>query len=100
MSAVSLPASERARKNLQAVLQGLASVGQAHVAAALETSESTVSRMKDGELEKIARLLAVLGLKVVPVTVKCYDPAFIESIFHLAKQRMAQVETADELSWD
>lgn len=100
MAPLSMKGNERARKNLQSILQALATVGQASVAEAIGVSESTVSRMKDGELERLAQLLAALGLKVVPEAVKCYEPAFIESIFQLAKQRMAQVESASELSWD
>lgn len=100
MATVNVPASDRARKNLKTILQALATVGQGPAADAIGVSESTISRMKDGDLDRLAQLLAVLGLKVVPETVKCYEPKFIESIFQLAKQRMSQVESASELSWD
>ena len=37
------------------------------VAKALGVDEATVSRLKDGELQRIAKLLAAAGLKVVPI---------------------------------
>ena len=91
-------AAERARKNESMVLQRLASVGQAAVADAAGVSESTVSRFKDGELERICAVLSVLGLKVVPIEMKCYPSDQIDAIFTLAKARMKNLDHADKLA--
>jgi S-methylmethionine-dependent homocysteine/selenocysteine methylase len=85
MSAVSLTPAERARKNEQVVLQALAATGQSTVALAMGVNESTVSRMKDGAIAQAAALLAHCGLKVVPVGVQCFDPAYVASLRELAR---------------
>lgn len=91
----------RARKNEEAMRKALASVGQSAVAGRLAVDEATVSRWKsEGRLKQTAELLDALGLKVVPVTVKCYDESFIQSVFTLAKQRMAQLDAVEELEWN
>lgn len=100
MSTLSAAVADRSRKNLAAILQRLASIGQAKAAEALGTSESTVSRMKDKELEQLAKLLAVLGLKVVPVEMRCFDPDAIGAILALAKARLASIERPEQLAWD
>lgn len=74
-------------------------MGQARVAEAIGVSESTVSRMKDADIERTAKMLAVLGLKCVPATVRCFDPGQINAILTLAKARMRDVESADALLW-
>ena len=91
---------ERARKNERAILQGIAHVGLKSVAAALDVHESTVSRMKDGEVRRWSVLLSAVGLKVVPVAMKCYRPETIQSILTLAQERLDNVHTADQLVWD
>ena len=92
---------ERARKNEQAILQRLSSVGQATVAAAVKVDESTISRMKgDGKLTQFAEILAELGLKVVPETMRVFDPKDIDALLHLAKRRMDQIVSAEELGLD
>lgn len=90
----------RSRKNLAAILKGLGSAGQARVAEAISKDESTVSKMKDRELPQLAKMLAACGLKIVPQSVKCYDPEFIGAIFYLARGRLAQTENPVELEWD
>lgn len=63
-------------------------------------SESTVSRFKAEQAEPFAKLLAALGLKVVPEHVRCYEPKQIEAVLALAKARLAQIESAEALQWD
>lgn len=92
--------TERAKKNLAAIFQRLASVGQANLAATLNVSESTISRWKTEEAEQVSRILAELGLKVVPVTLQCYEPKQLEAILTLAKARMETIHTAAELVWE
>lgn len=99
---------ERARKNLQMILQKLSSVGQETVAKALNLSVATISRMtaprdvngrtRPSELEELATALAALGLKTVPVGVRCYNPDDIEPLFQLARRHLAQLKSIEELS--
>jgi len=88
---------------VKTVFQRLAAVGQDEVAKALGLSDSTVSRMKD-EVPRFAGMLERLGLKVVPVEMQCYDEKTIASILVLANQRMAQLQTPQQLAlqqdWD
>lgn len=102
MAALSPLAESRARKNLASILKGLGSVGQVTVAEALDQDESTISKMKDKDLPRLAKMLAVLGLKVVPEEMKCFDPDKIGAILHLAKAHLASIENADQLglAWD
>lgn len=96
----------RARKNHQVILQALASVGQGPVADALKVHESTISRLKEpqeaknrpSELEEFATLLAVCGLKPVPVTVECYEPDYIAALHVIAGIRRDK-EPPRQLIW-
>lgn len=97
---VSGGAAERARKNLTLILQRLSSVGQATVATGLSLSEATVSRFKAEQAEQFSKILAILGLKVVPEHVRCYEPKQIEAVLALAKALLAQIESADQLVWE
>lgn len=90
----------RSRKNQTLVLQRLASVGQAPIAQGLGVSEATISRWKSEQSEQTAKMLALLGLKVVPATMQCYEPKQIGAILALAKARLAQIETPSELEWE
>lgn len=100
MASLSPDQTTRSRKNVSAILQALASVGQVRVAEAFGLSESTVSRWKDKEIDEMGKLLAVLGLKSVPQDYKCYDPKSIDALLTLAKERMAQIENPDHLTWE
>ena len=77
---------------MQLVLQRLQEPGTAvAVAAAMGTSESTVSRIKTERLEEVLRLMAHLGMKVVPADYKCVNPASYEFLTttHEKVMRMA-----------
>ena len=100
MTAPCLKDDARARKNHAAILQGLASAGQAKVAEALGTSESTVSRMKDCELANTARLLSICGLKVVPAAWRCVDPKYMDAIVTLAEKQMDTLRQRPDLVWE
>lgn len=100
MPEVSIQLDSRARKNLASILNGLGRAGQTKVAEIIAKDESTVSKMKDKELPQLARLLAACGLKVVPDTVKCYDPEFIGAVFYLARSNLSKLENPSELEWD
>lgn len=98
MTTASLGAEERSRKNLTVILKALSVKGQAVAADCMGVSESTVSRMKDGELEKLSGLLAAIGLKVVPTNMHCYPEAEIEALRILA--RRSDVLRPHGLEWE
>lgn len=91
---------KRAQLNASAVMRALASVGQRNVAEEIGVHESTVSKWKGEDLERLASILAALDLKVVPVTMKCYRPEDIEPLIALARQRMQALRSADQLAWE
>lgn len=99
MATVSPELPETARKIVSAIFQRLSSVGQVEVAKALDTSESSVSRLKD-LTPQFAAMLARCGLKVVPAEMHCYDEPTIASILELARQRMAQLQSPRQLAQD
>ena len=86
------------------MLQRLASVGQGVVADAVGVDEATISRLKNPEtkigLRALATMLDRLGLKVVPLEMKCFNPADINPYIQLAKRHMASVQDAAHLEWD
>jgi hypothetical protein len=81
--------SARVHEIQTAILGRMAEVGQARVAEAAGVSDATVSRWKDGALEQAARILAALGLKVVPQEAQVQDPAYMASLEHLASMALA-----------
>lgn len=63
-------------------------------------SESTISRhISEGHLERSIRILAEVGLKVVPAEMKCFNPKDIDAILHQAKCWLAHVESSEQL-WE
>lgn len=76
----------RSRKNMVILMQRLASVGNAPVAAAVGCDEATISRMKPEKFQQFAEILAVLDLKIVPKGMRCFDERDIEAILYQAKR--------------
>ena len=101
MSSVHRTPDETARKSVSLVLQRLAPDGtQRNVAQAWGVSESTVSRLKD-QIEPVLKLCAQLGIKCVPVEMKCYSARELDAMFVLAKANMNRADTVDDvLRWD
>lgn len=89
---------ERARKNVQVVLQALAATGQNEVARSMAVHESTISRMKDGQIDTFGAMLAHLGLKVVPAGMKCFAPDYVEALQTLAA--IGVKHQAPRLDWE
>lgn len=67
------------------------------VAAAMGTSDSTVSRIKTERLEEVVLFLAHLGLKIVPADFKCVDRAAFE---FLTATHQRVMQKAPELIWE
>jgi hypothetical protein len=97
---VSTEVAERSRKYFSLAFQRVTSLGQVTIAEQLTTSEATVSRTVNAELERVCQVLAVVGLKVVPKEMKCFPRDQIEAIFALAKARMQEMDSADKLSFE
>lgn len=89
----------RSRKNLAAVLQALSQVGQSVVAQRHSVSDATVSRWKTEDAELAMKILAECGLKVVPVSLRCYHPEKIAAILQLAKAHLAEIEKPEQLAF-
>lgn len=101
MSALCTPPVERARKIACTVLRAVQrDATQAAIAAAMGTSESTLSRMLAPEhLDKMALMLAHAGLKVVPVERICVDPQIYEAMTRIATKAMSDTESVQRLVW-
>lgn len=97
MSEASTSPIERSRKITQAILQALAATGQSELAKAMGVHESTVSRLKDGGIETFAHALSHLGLKVVPVGMRCFEPGYVDALKTLAEVGIRQ--QAPKLDW-
>ncbi|PRC93072.1 CII family transcriptional regulator [Solimicrobium silvestre] len=100
MNPLSAEDVERSRKNHAIILSRLASVGQSTVANGIGVHESTISKMKDGDLERFAKIAAVLGLKVVPVEMKCYPADKMDAILILARSNLNEISCVEQLSFE
>ena len=97
MNEVSSAVTDMSRKIERTILQALAERGQAHAAGLMGVSESAVSRMKDGQLELLGKLLAAIGLKVVPAQYKCLDPVRAQAMVTLYEAAMRRIPNPVEL---
>ena len=97
MTEVSPSMRESARKIESSLLQRLSSVGQVTVAKSMDVSESTISRLKDGQIAVVAQLLAALGLKLVPADFKVVDPARAQAMYTLYSAAMNRMSNPAEL---
>ena len=104
MNSASTDPAVRARKIESVVFQALSNTPASTIAVAMGVSEPTISRLKNEHLGPFARMLAHLGLKIVPVAVHCYDPAYIEAVQTLAgfelRRRKFEKEPPPELDFD
>lgn len=93
--------AERSRKMVSLVLQRMQEPGrQVAIAALMGVSESTVSRLKNEQLENLTHLLVHAGLKIVPFESVCVDRLTYESMVHIATRAMANPQTAKQLVWE
>lgn len=92
--------SEMARKTVKSVLQALSSTPGASVAAAMGVSEPTISRLKNEHLGPFAAMLAHLGLKVVPVEARCFEPRYIEALQTLAEAALSRQKNSHQIEFD
>lgn len=99
----------RARTNAATIVRAVGRHGQQRAAICFGVDHTTVSRWISEKAEKwfgfslpdfIGRLLALYGLKVVPIEMKCYSEPEIEAIFQLARARMTEMSSSRELMRD
>ena len=100
MGSLSAQQEARSRKNLTVMLKALCAVGQSSTASAIGLHESTVSRWKDGELEKLAVFLAVVGLKVEDVRCESIPAEELSALRVLARSSSVLSGKADQLGWE
>lgn len=93
-------AIERARKNSRVLGQRVEACGIETVAAATGIGKSTVAAWFNQNRDALGRALAAMGLKVVPVSVQCYDPKQIEALLTMAQSAMARMRSADDLNFE
>lgn len=102
IAAESTDRGARARKIQSTILQGVSRTGQTPLSKAMQVSEATISRLVSEHLEKFCEVLSIIGLKVVPVEMQCYDKKTIDSLTYFAELGMAAVKESptETLSWD
>ncbi|MFG5779893.1 CII family transcriptional regulator [Comamonas sp. J-3] len=91
MAEVSQDVRESARKIETALRNALADMGQARVADKMNVSESTVSRMKDADIEKFALFVAALNCSVVGKEQRVISASDLQVLKHLAARGLPHV---------
>ncbi|AWE72781.1 bacteriophage CII family protein [Pseudomonas aeruginosa] len=91
----------RAREFESLILNRLLSVGQKTVADTIGVSESTVSRWKEGEIERWCKVLAHLVLQLVPEQAVVVNADYLRSLETLAELGLrAEKKRPGPLGWD
>ena len=72
------------KRNVSALLRGMAEVTQKRVADLIGVSEATLSDIKTDRLERFAALAAACGLKLVPITERSLADKHINALETLA----------------
>lgn len=100
MSLVSNDPRERARKMESFILRRLQEPGrQVALSTAIGVSESTISRLKNEQLNNFCLVLAHLGMQVIPEDVLAVDEHLAASMLSLAQQGWSQIRTVQDLRW-
>lgn len=85
-----------ARRNLSAILKAMSAIGQVRVAESIGVSPATVSRMKDENIEQMARLLAACNLVVQPRSFRSIDPDKLRALRTLARESLERDDDSTE----
>lgn len=75
---------------MTSILKAMASVGQSKVAELIGVSPTTVSRLKDDDLERLAAILAACNLVAHPRSFKSVDPDRLRALTVLAREALDQ----------
>jgi len=94
--------------NMQSqILTAIDTTGQEAVAGCIGIHPTAITKMKSpqsnakhSDIERICHILAVVGLKIVPADMKCYDAAKIDILFRLAKDNFQRLEEVDDFFHD
>jgi hypothetical protein len=101
MATVDADTLAAARRIESAILQSLARVGLEPVAAACQVDATTVGRWREKEIPRLALMLALAGMKTVPVSMRCYRPETIDALHALASERLNAIRRpSEELVWE
>ncbi len=93
MTKLSAIAVDTARKSLTVALQSLQDPGvAAEIAKAMQTSESTVSRLKNEHMPALIEMLAHAGVKLVPVSSVEVDMERLKALALLASAGLSTPE--------
>lgn len=83
------------------ILQRVARVSQKQIALEVDCSESTVSRWNDGEYQRWAKVLALLGLRVVPDSAVVVTAEYLSALETMARIGLkAERKRPGPLGWD
>lgn len=91
MHEVSPELRERSRKIETLLRNALAEVGQTRVADKMGVSESTVSRLKADDIERMALFIVALGLRVVDTDQRTISASDLQALKHLAARGLPHV---------
>lgn len=93
------PPEERARKMHSMALRYLQAPGrQTSIATSMGVAESTISRLKNEHLESLCKLLALAGLKIVPVEFQCFPADKVNALLTLSKAHLESIESAHDMT--
>jgi uncharacterized membrane protein YhfC len=94
---VSNDIDSQSRTNTSRILNALATSGHKGVADVYGKDVSMISKWKDdGQFERIGAMLAVLGLKVVPMAWQVMDVEQVNALITMSRAHMASL-TAEKL---
>ena len=91
MTEVSPDVRESARKTETTLRNALAEMGQARVADKMNVSESTISRMKDADIEKFALFIAAINCNIVGKDQRVVSASDLQVLKHLAARGLPHV---------
>lgn len=91
MAEVSQDLRESARKIETVLRNRLAEMGQVRLADKMNTSESTISRMKDSSIENFALFVAALNLSIVGKDQRVITASDLQALKHLAARGLPQI---------
>ena len=91
MTEVSPDVRESARKIETTLRNALAEMGQARVADKMNVSESTISRMKDADIEKFALFIAAINCNIVGKDQRVVSASDLQVLKHLAARGLPHV---------
>ena len=91
MTEVSQDVRESARKIETTLRNQLAEMGQARVADKMNVSESTISRMKDADIDKFALFIAAINCNIVGKDQRVVSASDLQVLKHLAARGLPHV---------